>query len=111
MYLDSLRSHSNVSYGPWKWIQQSPYFEALTAFGIQRPLSEGHLTNLEQADGRKGCPYDNTVAEIMFTLKPRAASLEVSDYVHWFNHHRIHGTLDYRTPVKTKRWLSKLLSS
>ncbi|MFD2745427.1 IS3 family transposase, partial [Paenibacillus yanchengensis] len=26
--------------------------------------------------------------------------IELSDYVHWFNNHRIHGTLDYLTPVQ-----------
>ncbi|WP_420488788.1 IS3 family transposase [Paenibacillus caui] len=35
----------------------------------------------------------------------------MSDYVHWFNHHRIHGTLGYRTPVEARSLPSKLLSS
>lgn len=85
--------------------------EALSAFGIDRSLSD------------KGCPYDNAVAEAMFKVfKTEFAnhvhfqsleqlSLELSDYVHWFNHHRIHGTLDYRTPVEARRLPSKLLSS
>ncbi|MGG4410677.1 IS3 family transposase, partial [Niallia taxi] len=25
--------------------------------------------------------------------------LELNDYIHWFNHIRIHGTLGYLTPV------------
>ncbi len=85
--------------------------EALTAFGIQRSLS------------KKACPYDNAVAEAMFKVfKTEFAnhvhfqsleqlSLELSDYVHWFNHHRIHGTLGYRTPVEARSLPSKLLSS
>ncbi|WP_281998778.1 IS3 family transposase, partial [Priestia flexa] len=27
---------------------------------------------------------------------------EFTDYVHWFNHLRIHGTLDYLSPVEYK---------
>ncbi|WP_412762063.1 IS3 family transposase, partial [Priestia flexa] len=27
---------------------------------------------------------------------------EFTDYVHWFNHLRIHGTLDYLSPVAYK---------
>ncbi|MEM5014514.1 IS3 family transposase, partial [Niallia taxi] len=29
--------------------------------------------------------------------------LELNDYVHWFNHIRIHGTLGYLTPVEFKK--------
>lgn len=28
--------------------------------------------------------------------------LELFDYVHWFNHIRIHGSLDYLTPMEYK---------
>ncbi|MBZ5753130.1 IS3 family transposase, partial [Metabacillus rhizolycopersici] len=28
---------------------------------------------------------------------------ELNDYVHWFNNIRIHGTLDYLTPVEFKQ--------
>lgn len=77
--------------------------EALETFGIQRSLS------------MKGCPYDNAVAEAMFKVfKTEFANgahfssleqlaLELDDYVHWFNHIRIHGTLDYLTPVEFKQ--------
>ncbi|WP_420481836.1 IS3 family transposase [Cohnella zeiphila] len=30
-------------------------------------------------------------------------SVEFRDYVHWFNEHRIHGTLGYRTPAEVRR--------
>ncbi|MBZ5753868.1 integrase core domain-containing protein, partial [Metabacillus rhizolycopersici] len=30
-------------------------------------------------------------------------ALELNDYVHWFNNIRIHGTLDYLTPVEFKQ--------
>lgn len=77
--------------------------EALETFEIQRSLSN------------KGCPYDNAVAEATFKIfKTEFArrrhfqdlhqlKLELDDYVHWFNHHRIHGTLGYRTPVEARR--------
>ncbi len=77
--------------------------EALETFGIQRSLS------------MKGCPYDNAVAEAMFKVfKTEFANnahfssleqlaIELDDYVHWFNNIRIHGTLDYLTPIEFKQ--------
>ncbi|RNB93422.1 IS3 family transposase [Brevibacillus parabrevis] len=85
--------------------------DALTTFGITRSLS------------RKGCPYDNAVAESTFKIfKTEFANqshfqteeqldLELHDYVHWFNQHRIHGTLGYRTPVEARSMPLKRLSS
>lgn len=76
--------------------------EALETFTIQRSLS------------MKGCPYDNAVAEATFKVfKTEFANqlhfsslehleLELADYVHWFNHIRIHGTLGYLTPMAFK---------
>ncbi|MEK3886373.1 IS3 family transposase [Bacillus sp. FSL K6-3431] len=73
---------------------------ALKTFGIERSLS------------MKGCPYDNAVAEAMFKVfKTEFANgahfesldqllLELRDYVNWFNKFRIHGTLDYKSPVE-----------
>ena len=71
--------------------------EILQTFGITRSLS------------KKGCLYDNAVAE--FTYKSvkiefvypqrfetlRNLELELFDYVHWWNHLRLHGTLGYET--------------
>lgn len=65
--------------------------EALKAFGIQRSLSN------------KGWPCDNEVAEATF-IKTELANqrqfksleqlnLELWDYIHGYNHHRLHGTL------------------
>lgn len=77
--------------------------EALTTFGVTRSLS------------RKGCPYDNAVAEATFKifktefadqtqfLTEEQLDLELHDYIHWYNHHRIHGTLGYLTPVEARR--------
>ncbi|OXS52275.1 hypothetical protein B1A99_02815 [Cohnella sp. CIP 111063] len=77
--------------------------EALETFEIKRSLSN------------KGCPHDNAVAEATFKIfkteffnqrhfqNLQQLKLELDDYVHWFNHHRIHGTLDYRTPVEARR--------
>jgi putative transposase len=63
----------------------------------------------------KGCPYDNAVAEATFKVfktefsnrahfsSLKQLALELNDYVHWFNNIRIHGTLDYLTPVGFKQ--------
>lgn len=80
--------------------------EALIAFGIERSLS------------KKGCPYDNAVAEAMFKifktefanhvhfLNSEQLALELSDYVNRYNYHRNHGTLGYLTPVEARRLTS-----
>ncbi|MEI4791291.1 IS3 family transposase, partial [Bacillus sp. FJAT-53060] len=68
--------------------------EALKTFQIKRSLSF------------KGSPYDNAVAEAMFkvikTEFVNHAHFELFDYVHWYNHIRIHGTLGYLSPVEYK---------
>ena len=76
--------------------------EALTAFGIERSLSN------------KGTPYDNAVAEATFkTIKTefiqgkvfasqQELDLHLFDYVNWFNTIRIHGSLDYLSPYAYK---------
>ncbi|PLS18720.1 IS3 family transposase [Bacillus sp. M6-12] len=76
--------------------------DALETFNIQHSLS------------MKGCPYDNAVAEATFKIiktefvKGRHfdtledLTRELRDYVHWFNHIRIHGTLGYLTPIEYK---------
>ncbi|SFR94875.1 IS3 family transposase, partial [Anaeromicropila populeti] len=80
--------------------------EVLNAFKIKRSLSQ------------KGCPYDNAVAEAgykiiktEFAFKRVFSSLEelkreLSDYVKWYNNKRIHGALNYMTPVEYR--LSKM---
>ncbi len=72
--------------------------EMLEAFGIARSLSQA------------GCPFDNTVAEstyrsfkLEFINQENFRSLKeltliTKDYVHWWNHHRIHGSLNYKHP-------------
>lgn len=79
--------------------------EILEAFGIKRSLSQ------------TGCPYDNAVAEstyrafkIEFVYQETFQSLEelalkTKDYVHWRNYNRIHGSLNYQTPM-TKRLIA-----
>ncbi|MSS11331.1 IS3 family transposase [Clostridium sp. WB02_MRS01] len=58
----------------------------------------------------KGCPYDNAVAESTFKIIKtefikgqeyeilEKLQCELSDYVNWFNNHRIHSSLSYMTP-------------
>ncbi|MGE7876282.1 IS3 family transposase, partial [Peribacillus muralis] len=76
--------------------------DALETFHIQRSLST------------KGSPYDNTVAEATFKIiktefvkgqhfdSLEELTRELHDYVHWFNHIRIHGTLGYVSPIDYK---------
>ena len=77
--------------------------EALGTFEIKQSLS------------MKGCPYDNAVAEATFKIiktefvkwqyfeSLEQLKLELDDYVHWFNHIRIHGTLGYLSPIEYKK--------
>ena len=71
----------------------------IDTFSIKRSLS------------KKGCPYDNAVAESAFKVfKTEFANqhvftsldylkLMLYDYVNWYNNIRIHSSLEYLTPV------------
>ena len=60
-------------------------------------------------------PYDNAVAEATFKIiktefvkgmyfdSLEQLKLELDDYVHWFNHIRIHGTLGYLSSNEYKK--------
>ena len=73
--------------------------DLLEIFQIKRSLSG------------KGCPYDNAVAEAGFKVVKTEFAFnrifnsleelerELFDYVNWYNNIRIHGSLDYLTPV------------
>ena len=77
--------------------------DLLDTFGINRSLS------------LKGTPLDNAVAEATFKLiktefiyrrffdNADQLALELADYVHWFNHSRIHGSLGYLSPIDFKK--------
>lgn len=74
--------------------------------------------NINRSLSKKGCPYDNAVAEATFKVfKTEFAfnnifesfeELEylLFDYVNWYNNHRIHGSLDYLTPVEYRILMS-----
>ncbi len=80
--------------------------DLLTTFKINCSLS------------KKGCPYDNGVAEATFkVVKTEFAfnnifeSFEeieylLFDYVNWHNNHRIHSSLNYLTPVEYRILMS-----
>ncbi|NLW15580.1 MAG: IS3 family transposase, partial [Erysipelothrix sp.] len=68
--------------------------------------------NIERSLSNKGTPYDNAVAEAGFKIvktefafnrvfnSQKELSLELFDYVNWYNTIRIHGSLNYQTPVQ-----------
>ena len=76
--------------------------EIIEGFGIKRSLS------------KKGCPYDNAAAEATYKIiKTEFAFNKIFknfeeleyllfDYVNWFNNIRIHGSLNYLSPVEYK---------
>lgn len=73
--------------------------QLLETFDIKRSLS------------RRGNPYDNAVAESTYkSMKIEffhqytfnnltELKLQLSDYIHWWNYLRIHGSLNYQTPI------------
>ena len=79
--------------------------DVLTEFQIKRSLS------------KKGCPYDNAVAEAQFKIiktefvRSRTfkdldhLKAEFMAYVYWFNNKRIHGSLGYKSPVEFRQSL------
>lgn len=87
----------------WKWNYICVIIdEVLTTFNIDRALS------------KKGCPYDNAVAEATYKIiKTEFAfnrifesfeelETDLYEYVNWYNNIRIHGSLIYLTPVEYK---------
>ncbi len=81
--------------------------ELLKTFDISRSLS------------KKGCPYDNAVAEATFKIVKTEFAFnrifssfeefetQLFDYVNWYNNIRIHGSLNYKTPVEYKKIMSE----
>lgn len=79
--------------------------EILKEFEIKRSLS------------KKGCPYDNAVAEAQFKIVktefvyPREfltieqLRQELAAYIYWFNNKRIHSTLGYKSPIEYRESL------
>jgi transposase InsO family protein len=70
--------------------------------------------NIKRSLSKKGCPYDNAVAEAAFKVfktefvypnvftSLEQLQIELFDYVHWYNNIRIHSSLGYLTPVEYK---------
>ena len=71
--------------------------------------------SIKQSLSAKGCPYDNAIiestnkilkAELIYREKFKTLyelQLKLSDYVHWYNHKRMHSTLGYLIPVEFRR--------
>ncbi|MSU03080.1 IS3 family transposase, partial [Tissierella pigra] len=68
--------------------------------------------NIERSLSRKGNPYDNAVSEatnkilkVEFIYQNTFESLEdlelqLAEYIYWYNHIRIHGSLGYISPIE-----------
>lgn len=68
--------------------------------------------NITRSLSKKGCPYDNAVAEATFkTIKTEFVKgekfmtstelqLSFAAYAYWYNHKRLHSTLGYLPPVE-----------
>lgn len=71
--------------------------------------------NIKRSLSQKGCPYDNAVAEATFKIFKTEfvyqhvftsldeLTLQLYDYVNWYNNIRIHSSLGYQTPVQFKK--------
>lgn len=71
--------------------------------------------HMERSLSHKGCPYDNAVAEATFKIIKtefvwnetfhtlEELKIKLWDYVNWYNHHRIHSSLGYQTPVQYRK--------
>ena len=69
-------------------------------------------------ESKDHCPYDNAVAEATYKIVKTEFAFnrrfedfeelerELFDYVNWYNNIRIHGSLDYQTPVQYRLQLS-----
>ena len=70
--------------------------------------------NIKRSLSKAGCPFDNAVAEATYkAFKTEFVSqykfeslnhlkIECFDYVNWWNHHRLHSSLDYQTPIEKR---------
>lgn len=77
--------------------------QVIETFQIKRSLS------------MKGCPYNNAVAEAAFKIfktefvhgrnfdSLSQLRHELAQYIDWFNNTRIHGSLNYLTPIQFRQ--------
>ena len=75
--------------------------------------------NIKRSLSKKGCPYDNAVAEATYKIIKtefafnkiftglKELELELFEYINWYNNKRIHGSLNYLTPIEYKIMMSE----
>jgi len=73
---------------------------------------------IDRSLNKKGCPYDNAVTEATFKIVKMEFAFNkifnsfeeleylLFDYVNWYNNKRIHGSLDYLTPMEYREMMS-----
>ncbi|WP_423738972.1 IS3 family transposase [Clostridium gasigenes] len=74
---------------------------------------------MKRSLSKKGCTYDNAVAEATYKIIKiefaynrifssfEELKMELFDYVNWYNNHSIQGELKYMTPIEYKSKLSE----
>ena len=97
-------------------LRQMQWFHTDRGSEFKNKLMDNILDSfqMERSLSKKGCPYDNAVAEATFKLckvefiygrtfdSLDQLKLELADYVNWFNNFRTHSSLNYLTPAEAR---------
>ena len=116
----SAGDHKTPELVKWAFDKASIDFDKVMIFHTDRGLEFKNETidkfldehGIIRSLSRKGTPRDNAVSESTYHIiktefvqgrtfySLEKLKLEFGDYVHWFNNCRIHGSLNYMSPVK-----------